>query len=221
MTTKRRKARETKKGHNGTKAHQGERRKLEYEELLYQVLETELGGVLVYRTAIECAVDDELREEWQKYLHETENHVTIARNLLEELGLDPEVETPGREVVRHIGESLVEAMELALEKGDRDAAQIVAAECVLEAETKDHSNWELVGMIAKKLHGDARKSLTEAHERVEKEEDHHLYHTQGWVRELWIRSIGLPAVLPPPEEEKHVESAIGAERAKNAREEML
>lgn len=31
----------------------------------------------------------------------------------------------------------------------------------------------------------------------------------------------MPAVLPPPEEEKHVETAIGAERAKNARDDML
>jgi hypothetical protein len=31
----------------------------------------------------------------------------------------------------------------------------------------------------------------------------------------------MPAVLPPPEEEKKVKSAIGASRAEQAREEML
>ena len=31
----------------------------------------------------------------------------------------------------------------------------------------------------------------------------------------------MPAVLPPPEEEKDVKTAIGAARAKQAREEML
>lgn len=40
-------------------------------------------------------------------------------------------------------------------------------------------------------------------------------------RELWIESLGLPAVLPPPEEEKEVKTAIGAARAKKARKEML
>jgi hypothetical protein len=30
---------------------------------------------------------------------------------------------------------------------------------------------------------------------VEEEEDEHLYHTMGWTRELWIDSLGLPAVL--------------------------
>ena len=35
----------------------------------------------------------------------------------------------------------------------------------------------------------------------------HLYHTMGWTRELWIESLGMPAVLPPPEEEKKVVTA--------------
>lgn len=43
----------------------------------------------------------------------------------------------------------------------------------------------------------------------------------GWCRELWIESLGMPAALPPPEEMKNVESAIGASRAEQARSEML
>ena len=34
------------------------------ETLLYQVLETELGGVQIDRAAIRCAANEELREEW-------------------------------------------------------------------------------------------------------------------------------------------------------------
>jgi inorganic pyrophosphatase len=76
----------------------------------------------------------------------------------------------------------------------------------------------LIGEVAKKAKGDERKALRAAYEEVEGEEDEHLYHTRGWSRELWIEALGMPAVLPPPEEEKDVKSAIGAERAKNARE---
>jgi hypothetical protein len=61
---------------------------------------------------------------------------------LSKLGLDPEKETPGRQIVRHIGKSLVKAMEMGLEAGKPEAPQIVAAECVVEAETKDHLNWD-------------------------------------------------------------------------------
>ncbi len=192
-------------------------------ELLYQGLETELGGVQVYRTALTCASNEELIEEWERYLEETERHVEIMRGVMQTLGLDAEVETPGRKIVRHIGESLVKAMELALSEGPREAAELVAAECVVHAETKDHLNWELIGALTEErgLAADWKKALKDAVSEVEEQEDEHLYHTTGWTRELWIQSLGMPAVLPPPEEEKEVKTAIGAARAKKARKELL
>lgn len=190
-------------------------------ELLYQALETERGGTEVYETALRCAVNDEVKEEWGKYLEETRNHERIVLEVFGELGLDPAVDTPGREVVRHKGRSLVKAMELALAAGDPAAAQLVAAECIVEAETKDHQNWELIGMVAEQAKGTEAKALKAAYEQVEEQEDEHLYHTMGWARELWIESLGMPAVLPPPEEEKSVKTAIGAARAKLARDKML
>ena len=190
-------------------------------ELLYQALETELGGVQVYTKALTCAVNEDLKKEWQEYLEQTKHHVEIVRGVFEKVGLDPETETPGRKVVRHIGESLVKAMQMAKSAGSPEAAQLVAAECVVLAETKDHLNWELIGEVAKKEKGEKGKALQEAHDEVEDEEDEHVYHTTGWTRELWIDSLGMPAVLPPPEEEKDVKTAIGAARAKQARGSML
>ena len=192
-----------------------------FEALLYQLFETELGGVEVYRAALQCAVNDDLREEWTRYLEETERHVEVARALLESLGLDPAADLPARRVVRHIGRSLIQAMEMARGEGDREEAQLVAAECVVHAETKDHLNWELLGLIAEKTAGELSTLIQDAYEAVEQEEDHHLYHTAGWTRELWIQALALPAVLPPPEEEKEVETQIGAARAQQTREEML
>jgi rubrerythrin len=191
-------------------------------ELLYQALETEKGGIQIYETALKCVVNDDLRKEWEEYLEQTRNHEQIVLAVMEKLGLDPETETPGREVVRHIGESLVTAMDMALENAqERDAAQVVACECVVLAETKDHLNWELIHEVAEKAKGEQRDALKAAYEQVEEQEDEHLYHTAGWGRELWIKALGMPAVLPPPEEEKEVKSAIGAARAKMARKRML
>jgi rubrerythrin len=191
------------------------------ENLLYEALETEMGGVQVYTNAVECAQNEDLKKEWEEYLEQTQRHEEILRNVFEKLGLDPEKETPGRRIVRHQGESLVEAIQMARKGGEPDAAQIVAAECVVLAETKDHQNWELIGEVSKKATGETKKVLSEAHDEVEDEEDEHLYHTMGWSRELWMDSLGLPAVLPPPEEEKDVKTAIGAARAKQSRTEML
>ena len=141
--------------------------------------------------------------------------------MFSELGMDPEESSPGRTVVAHQGESLVAAIQEARKNADAGAAELVACECVVLAETKDHLNWHLIGHVAKYGTGPETRVLKQAHQAVEKDEDHHLYHTTGWTRELWIQSLGMPAVLPPPEEEKQVESAIGAARAEHARQKML
>lgn len=185
-------------------------------DLLYQALETEKGGVQVYATALRCASNKDLRQEWTEYLEQTKTHVQILTEILTSMGLDPDTETPGRAVVRYIGTSLVKAMELALRSTDPQAAQIVAAECVTLAETKDHLNWELIGELAKN-NEEASALLLPAYERVEEEEDEHLYHTAGWTRELWIQALGMPAVLPPPEETQDVKSADEAAQAKKSR----
>ena len=193
----------------------------ELDNLLYEALETEQGGVKIYETAVRAAVNKDLREEWQEYLGQTRRHVEILEEVFEALGLDKDKQTTGRQVVKTIGEALVEAMELAQKSGPKPAAEVVAAECVVLAETKDHLNWELLGEAAQKLSGEERKALKSACEEVEDQEDEHLYHTTGWTRELHMQALGLPAVLPPPEEEKEVKTAIGAARAKQQRREML
>jgi rubrerythrin len=190
-------------------------------ELLLQALETEMSGVQVYKAALRCAVNEELQKKWEEYLDQTNLHVEILGELFEKFRLDPEQESPGRKVVRHIGDALVLAIEMAIESGNPEMAELVACECVVLAETKDHSNWQLLALSADKAKGEEARALKEACEEVEKQEDEHLYHSKGWCRELWISSLGMRAVLPPPEEVKDVKTAIGAARAQHARKEML
>ena len=123
-------------------------------ELLYQALETENGGIRIYQTALSCALNADLKADWEECLEQTRTHEKVLLQVFKEIGLNPDIETPGRKVVGQ-------------------------------------------------------------------EEDHHLYHAKGFTRELWMESLGLPAVLPPPEETKDVETEIGAARAENAREDIL
>jgi len=211
------KAKSKSKGKSEPKTEANELLSKETIDLLYQALETEQGGVEVYTTALKCAINEDLRDEWEKYLEQTETHVEIVSQILTGFDLDVDAETPGRKVVRHIGQSLVEAMEMALTSGPPEAAQIVAAECVVLAETKDHLNWELIGELADQFDEEEVELLKDAYDQVEDEEDEHLYHTQGWARELWIQSLGMEAVLPPPEDVEDVETAIEAAEAKQAR----
>jgi len=186
-------------------------------ELLLQSLEHEYGGVLLYQTALECVLNDDLRGEWEKYLAQTQTHVEVLTTACGQLGLDPDEMTPGRKIVQHNGKSLAVAMKMALAASDPPAAELVACECIVLAETKDHFDWELIGQCAKELTGEEQSVLKAAYDKVEDEEDEHLYHTKGWCRELWLKSLGMKAVLPPPEEKRDVKTAIDAAKAEQER----
>jgi hypothetical protein len=186
-------------------------------ELLLQSLEHERGGVVLYQTAIECAIDRRLREEWEKYLEQTRHHVEILTATCLSIGIDPDEMTPGRTVVQHTGKSLAIAMKMALGVDDAKAAELVACECIVLAETKDHFDWELIGECAKALGENTGEVLQLAYDEVEDEEDEHLYHTKGWCRELWLKSLGLPAQIPPPEEKRDVRSAAEAAQVERER----
>jgi hypothetical protein len=182
-------------------------------ELLLQSLEQERGGVLIYRAALECVVNDELKQEWTKYLNQTRRHVEVLSNACTVLGLDPSGITPGCKVVHHTGTSLVMAMRMALAQGDASAAERVACDCVMLAETQDHADWRLIGAYAKAFEGDAASLLRAAHGEIEEEEDEHLRHSLSWRRELWLKALGLPALLPPPDEKKLPGNPIAPGRA--------
>src|SRR5690349_5790371 len=64
-------------------------------ELILQALEHERGGVKIYETALKCAVNEDLKEEWEKYHQETEHHVEILQDVCSQLQLDAEEQTPG------------------------------------------------------------------------------------------------------------------------------
>jgi hypothetical protein len=185
-------------------------------ELLQQMLETELGGVKVYQSALECARNPNLREEWTKYLQQTREHVEIVNDLLAKVGVGPAV-TPGSLIVRFIGQALVNAMNRAKGGGDPAATEIVACECVVFAETKDHQNWSLLSKCAEEAEEPIASALAEACAQVEEEEDEHLYHSKGWCRELWTQSLGMKVILPPPEAKENVKSEIDAGRAQKRR----
>jgi hypothetical protein len=188
------------------------------EELVLQSLEHEMGGVKVYETAVKCAVNPDLEREWSEYLEQTRTHVTALEGVCRAMSIDPTKEIPGRVVVRMMGAALVEAMQLAASAGNPAAAEIVACECVVLAETKDHLDWELLGKCAEQLTGAAAEVLKKAYDEIEDQEDDHLYHTKGWCRELWLQSLGLKPILPPPEERQQVKTAIGAARAEQSAE---
>jgi hypothetical protein len=115
--------------------------------LVLQSLEHERGEVSVYQTALTCVQNGQLREEWERYLEETRAHVRALTRFASEMGFDPEEEIPGRKIVRDLGMALVTAMEGVSSASTPAEAELVACECVMLAETKDHLDQELLGKI--------------------------------------------------------------------------
>jgi len=190
---------------------------IQVRELLLQSLEHERGGVKIYKAAIAAAQRPDLKAECTESLEQTEQHVESLTDVCEVFEIDPLMATPGTQIVKANGAALLQAIETARAAGDPKAAQLVAAECIVLAETKDHMDWELIGQLVPELTGEQQAVVSDAYERIEDEEDEHLYHTRGWARELWMESLGLPAQLPPPEEEQDVTTAVEAQQAKETR----
>jgi hypothetical protein len=179
-------------------------------ELLLQSLQQEQGGVEVYTAALACAQREDLRKEWGEYLALSRRQVQALEEVCRQLKLDARRERPGRKIVRDLGAALVQAIEQARAAGDPAAAQIVACECIVLAETKDHQDWLLLGKCALAAEGPQAQAIDAAYIAIEDQEDEHLYHTRGWCRELWLEALGLKAVLPPPEERRKVQSEVSA-----------
>jgi hypothetical protein len=60
-------------------------------------------------------------------------------------------------------------MKLAKGSAPPEAAEIVACECVVHAETKDHANWELLSTYGQAAKGDEKKAIDAATEEIEDE----------------------------------------------------
>ena len=190
-------------------------------ELLHQTFETAQWSVKVYETALQCVQNEDLEKAWQEHSDGAGRQERALQEVLKTLALDQSAKTPGRDRIGSLGRRLVEAMATALKDGNSATAEIVGAECVVEIEAKATLYWDVIGERAKRLVGAEGAAVKAAHAEIAGEQQKRLYYTTGWVRELWISALGMPAVLPPPEHERRVTSAIGAARARQSRAEML
>ena len=103
-------------------------------DVLLEALETELGNAQVYSTAVQCAIDEELREDWEEHLERTQQHVSVLRAVLAGARIEEDEETPRRAAVKRLDRTLVRTMMKAKEDSDPVAAELVASECVVLAE---------------------------------------------------------------------------------------
>ena len=64
-------------------------------ELLFQALETGTNNSANLHDGAPVCDDEDLKEEWEEYLEQTQNHVKIVQDTMAKLELDPGTKTPG------------------------------------------------------------------------------------------------------------------------------
>lgn len=190
------------------------------EGLLYQALETEQDGIRVYETALTCAQNSDLRQEWSHCLEEKRRHENVLLRVIDTLGLAPAARAHGPDITTGIDTALIGSMNEARATLTEDRAELVACEAVVLAETQDHLNWELLAHVLRTGSHPHHAVLRAAVEIVETDDPHRLQHTKRWCHESWSETLGLPAAVPAAEARRHALSALGPGRAAPARERL-
>ena len=166
-----------------------------YLEPLLQTLETELGGVVLYATALKAVQHYDLRSEFEWNLDQSGRHLEIVYELFDSLKLNRDEETPGRLVSRHLNESLIDAMDIARLTLRADAAEAVACECAMVAQSRENQSWDLLTQI-----GRADTSAVAIRRACSQINEHEPGPATGRsrCRELWLASLGVPSLPDTP-----------------------
>lgn len=163
-------------------------------ELLLQMIEAKAGEKLIYAMAVRCALREDLKAQWEEHLKRVSTHREILLDLCQAAAVDPNERSAGWTVAKHLEESLVAAMQAALAASDGEAAQRVACECVMWAETRDHQKWDLIRRIGSIRSGPLKDAIDARLEEIGREEARHLRQTATLSDELWAEFLGLPSV---------------------------
>lgn len=165
------------------------------QRVLLQTLETERCSRELYEVAIECALDDRLRDEWHHGLRESHRRVQLVEGLLRTCRVNEATDRSGGAIARCIGDGVLAALRVAIAQTSGVETQITAADCVALTESRGRVMWEVLGDVTQGADGPEKSSLQAAVNEARRE---HGGRAARWRRELWNDALGLPAVLPPP-----------------------
>lgn len=165
-------------------------------ELLERALELARAGVRVYEAALGCAVRDQLEEQWQDDLSQIRRHERALRTAALSLGVDPEAETGLRLLVRRQAGSLIGALEEGSQKAPQDEAERLAAEYVLEWESRTRVAWDLLYELAAVTGGEEGEALQVACAEAPDQQEERVHRARAWARSLWLAALGRPMAVP-------------------------
>lgn len=149
-------------------------------DLLSACLAHERCGVHLYRSVAGRSDDLTLRERYEVFGAETEEHVRILEELVARAGGDPHYVSPAARATEMAGAGLMESTYLLGGSIDLATQELTMLEAVMLAEAKDHENWELLAQLAARMTaGAVRDAFTAASAEVLAEEVQHY----SWARD--------------------------------------
>jgi rubrerythrin len=204
-TRNRRSSGHSSRGRNGTRSRGGAKVNPEWlKNFLTEMLAVERGGVQLYEKALEELSHDDLRRKLEQFHEQTQRHVELCEELLEEAGGD-EGMSPGAEAAEHKAQGLMTA------EVPEEMADINNLENLVLAETKDNWNWEMLGSLMQKIEdNDLKKSVSRAVREVRKQENDHLKWTQKALTQ-----VAMEAAHESPEMEEDEEVEMEEEEAQD------
>ena len=155
-------------------------------DLLSACLMHEQCGLHLYRTAMSMTTKDSLREKYQEFGAETEEHIRIFEELIAACGGQPGYVSPAARLVEALDSKMHEAAILLPDGADEATLELAILEAVVLAETKCHADWSLIQQLAAELpDGIARTAFQNAVDQVAEQEDEHI----RWARETWAQLV--------------------------------
>ncbi|WP_051237643.1 hypothetical protein [Ottowia thiooxydans] len=159
-------------------------------ELLLQMMETGIGGMSIYTTAMRCTDQPDRKAQWQAWLKQAGRHQEIISDLCHASGVDPSELSAGRTVAKHLGEGLTTAMKMALAIGDSETVQRVACECVLLAETRQQQNWAALEEAECTVPGPLQEAINARVKEAANAQARQVQETAKWLCDSWRHILG-------------------------------
>lgn len=166
-------------------------------ELLLQMMEVGIGGMAIYTQAIACTDRPSRKARWQACLNQAKRHQEILSDLCQAADINPNEGSASRTIAKHLSDSLLTSMKMAMAIGDTETVRRVTCECVLLAETRRQQTWALLGQAGGIATGPLKDAMNSRVHEAAFAQLHQLNQTSEWMRESWVESLGLPSAKVP------------------------
>ena len=171
------------------------------QDKLSEFLAVERGGIALYSAAIRLIFDREVARRFKLFSEQTRQHERILLVVIEAVRMDRTYVSAEAVTARQKADALLKSITAARPITAR-TAELNAIENIVLAETKDHTDWEFLGKIARQCEDPKlREVLRPAVSEVEPQESEHLNWTKKQLARLAFTDVC--EKVPQPGVSKH------------------